>query len=220
MIRPALFLCLPLLLAACARSEDASYVAPDSKQGYNQVGQVRTPEADDREPAIGQWRASLQDNRAALEFGPIGAEPMFSLQCADNAAIFLQRHGEVPAGALPAMQVQIGDVGSQLPVTSGAGALPMLRGTLASGTPLYAALLAGAQPILVRLGNAAPLVLPPGPLVGDYVRGCGRAGAGLPLGGNSAAGNSAGGNSAAPIGNAAAPAPADNVQAPPAPVRR
>src|SRR4028118_1396393 len=89
---PAIALVLALL-AGCARSEEASLVQPDSKEGYNQVGKVGSPEADDREPAIGQWRASLQENVQALEFGPVGTEPLVSLLCNGRTSVLLQRHG-------------------------------------------------------------------------------------------------------------------------------
>lgn len=175
MIRPAFaFLAVALTLAACARSEEASLVPPEGAQGYNRVGTVRSPEQDDREPAIGQWRGALQEDRPALEFGPIGTEPLFSLLCAPGGGVLLQRHGGVPAGALPAMQATVGEVAETLPVTPGGAAVPLLRAELAAGSPTFAALATGGQPLLVRLDDSAPLVLPPSPLVTDYLRGCGR----------------------------------------------
>lgn len=210
-LAPALSL---LLLAACARSEDASMVQPDSNLGYNRVDRVRSPEADDREPAIGQWRASIQSDRPALEFGPLGTEPLFSLLCTEGGAVLLQRHGGVPAGALPGMQVTIGGVDQQLPVTAAGGTIPMLRGQVGAGTPLMQALGTAAQPIMIRLADGTPLVMPPSPLVSDYVRGCSRLGAGGPAPIGNSIGNTAtlapttpAVNSAAPAANVAAPRP-------------
>ncbi|MDB5667333.1 MAG: hypothetical protein JWL74_283 [Alphaproteobacteria bacterium] len=196
-------LSLALLLAACARSEEASMVPPDGNQGYNRVGQVRTPEQDDREPSIGQWRAALQDERQALEFGPMGTEPLFSLLCApQGGGVLLQRHGAAStAGAQLAMVVTIGEVSERLPVSSGIGSIPMQRGELAPTSRIFGLLVASAQPIVIRLDEVPPLILPHSPLVGDYLRGCGRA-QGYGQAGNSAIGNSV----AVPSGNTAAPA--------------
>ncbi|HEY0327327.1 MAG TPA: hypothetical protein VGC46_15285 [Allosphingosinicella sp.] len=197
-------LCLALLLSACARSEEASMVPPEGNQGYNRVGQVRTPEQDDREPAIGQWRAALQDERQALEFGPMGTEPLFSLLCApQGGGVFLQRHGAAPAaGTQQAIMVSIGDVSERLAVSAGGGAIPMQRGEVAPTSRIFGLLVASAQPIAIRLEDGSPLILPHSPLVGDYLRGCGR-----PQSESQPANSAASNTSApAPAGNTAAPA--------------
>jgi hypothetical protein len=197
-IAPALAL---LLLAGCARSEEASLIPPDSNQGYNQAGRVGTPEQDDSEPAIGQWRASLQENASALEFGPIGTEPLFSMLCTG-----------APGGPLPDLQLAAGEQNVRLPVTAGGGTIPMLRADVPLNHPLLAALAQGGQPLIIRIGNdTAPLIIPASPLVGDYLRGCTQA---APLPAANAAVAPA--NSAAPATNQAAalPAPAANAAQP------
>jgi hypothetical protein len=193
------------LLAGCARSEDASLVPPDSKEGYNQVGKVGTPEEDDREPAIGQWRASLQENVQALEFGPMGTEPLFSLLCTGNRSVLLQRHGGAPAGPIQAMQFSRGEQNERLQPTAGGGMIPMLRVDAPLDSPLAEMIAAGGEPLMIRLGDGAPLVLPPSALVGDYLRSCANAPK-LPVsqGGTVGTGQPAG-NAAAPAANAAAP---------------
>ena len=199
------------LIAGCARSEEASLVPPDSKEGYNQVGSVGTPEADDREPAIGQWRASLQENVQALEFGPMGTEPLFSLLCTGNRSVLLQRHGGAPAGPIQAMELSRGELKERLQPTAGGGTIPMLRVETQLGSPLAEMVAAGGEPLMIKLGDGAPLVLPASPLIGDYLRSCATAPA-LPAsqGGTAAAARAS--------GNAAAPAPAANTAAPaPAP---
>ena len=194
-------LCLALLLAACARSEEASMVPPDSNQGYNRVGAVSSPEKDDREPAIGQWRAALQDDRQGLEFGPLGTEPLFSLLCAqEGGGVTLQRHGSATGNV---MQVTIGDVTERLPAAAGGGSIPMLRADLAPTSRMFGLVAAAAEPIVIRLDDGSPLILPHGPLVADYVRTCGRTQQ-QALPGNMSAGNE----------SAAAPAPAANSAAP------
>ena len=201
-------LTLALLLAACARSEEASLVQPDSNQGYNRVGAVTTPEQDDGEAAIGEWRASLQEDRAALEFGPMGTEPLFSLLCTDARGVLLQRHGGAPNGPLPAMQITIGNNNERLPVTAGGATIPMLRAELTQGSRLLQALVSSVQPITVRLDDAAPLVIPASPLVADYLRTCTQ---GQPARASTSNPAAPAGNSAAPASaNSAAPAPAGN----------
>jgi hypothetical protein len=198
------------LLAGCARSEEASLVPPDSKEGYNQVGKVGTPEADDREPAIGQWRASLQENVQALEFGPMGTEPLFSLLCTGNRSVLLQRHGGAPAGPIQMMELSKGEISERLQPTAGGGTIPMLRVEAPLGSPLAELVASGGEPLMIRLGDGAPLVLPPSPMIGDYLRSCTNARA-LPV----SQGGSVGGGAQQPQGNAAAPtAPAANAAAP------
>lgn len=199
-----------LALAACARSEEASLIPPDSNSGYNQVGSVGIPEEDDREPAIGQWRASLQENVQALEFGPMGTEPLFSLLCSGNRAVHLQRHGGVPAGPLPDMEVERGQVNERLPVTVTGGAVPMLRAEVQLASPLAQAIAAQGEMLVITLGDTAPLILPPNPLIADYLRSCQTA---TPLPTTSTDG-AATGNSVAPApeaaGNTVTPAAAAN----------
>lgn len=191
-----------LLVAACARSEPASDIQPASNQGYNQVAKVGTPDQDDREPAIGEWRASLQENAQALEFGPMGTEPLFSLLCAGNRNVLMQRHGGAPAGPLPAIQISVGDVTARLPVTAGGATIPMLRAEVPLDTPVLNAFARSGQPLMVRIADGAALVIPASPLIGDYLRTCATAAA------PAAAGNS--------MGNTVAPAPEATNQAAPA----
>ena len=123
-----------VLLAACARSEDASVVADTNE--LKAVEQVRTPEEDDEETAIGEWRETLQDENPALEFGPSGTPPLFSLRCDARRSVFLQRHGAAAPGDLPVMLVSIGSETRRLAVTSAGGAVPMLRASLTASDEL------------------------------------------------------------------------------------
>ena len=206
-----------LLVAGCARSEEASLIPPDSNLGYNQAGRVGAPERDDREPAIGQWRASLQENASALEFGPMGTEPLFSMLCTGRQSVLLQRHGGAPAGPLPELQLTVGETNVRLPVIAGGGAVAMLRAEAPLSHPIIAAMIAGGQPLNVGLTNdATPFILPASPLVRDYLRSCTQA---RPLvESNSAAGAPAAGpapgNVTAPAANAQAPAVAANTAQP------
>ena len=205
---------LPLLLlaAACARSEDPTYVPVDSNRGYSQAGRVGAPEQDDQEPAIGQWRASLQDNAAALEFGPMGTEPLFSLLCNGRQSVLLQRHGGAPAGPLPELHLAIAGQEARLPVTAGGGTIPMLRAALPLDNPLVQALGGGAQPLTMRLGDdAAPTIIPASALVGDYLRSCA---AGQPPQQGLVGGPTTNGAAPAPLANSAAPVDNSTTAAP------
>lgn len=207
MNRAAFALLIPLAVAACARSEDASLIPAASNQGYNQVGKVGIPESDDREPAIGQWGLSLQEDVQVLAFGPMGTGPLFSLACTGNRSVLLQRHGGAPAGPLPAMMISKGQVSERFEVSAGGGTVPMLRAELPLQSPLAEALAAPGEPLMIRLGDGAPLVLPASGLIGDYLRTCASA--------RPAAPNQSG-NTAAPASNSAAPAGVINVTPTPA----
>ena len=196
MARHATLLVL-ILLAGCARSEDASVVA--SSNEITGVEQVATPEDDDEELALGEWRDSLQEETPALEFGPTGAPPLFSLRCDARRSVFLQRHGAAPARDLPVMLITIGSETRRLAVTNIGGAVPMLRAALAPSDTLIRSLISTTTPIIIRVGDTPPLVLPPSPTIAIFLDRC-------ESGSPSAAGSEAGGN-ASTEANAVAPAP-------------
>lgn len=160
-----------LLLAACARSEDAVLLPLDNNQAAAKVETVR-PDRDDSGIALGAWRETLQDDQPVLEFGPTGAAALFSLRCDARRGVLLQRHGQSTTGELPIMRVTIGGANRQLAVTATAGANPMLRAALAAGDPLLPALSNAAGPIAIRIGDGSPLNLPPGPAIGTYLARC------------------------------------------------
>jgi hypothetical protein len=206
MVRRAIFLGI-VLLAGCARSEDAAVVADLNE--LQPVERVRTPEQDDREVAIGDWRETLQDEEAALEFGPTGTPPLFSMRCNARRSIFLQRHGAVPAGDLPMMLVSVGSETRRLAVTSAPGTVPMLRASLAPSDTLIETIAGAAEPIAIRVGDALPLALPPSPSIRAFFGRC-ESGAQAPAAGapaSEAAANEAAGNEESNA--SAAPAPAE-----------
>ena len=171
MIRTAFPFAL-ILLAGCARSEEASLVPGDGNGAAQAVETVRTPERDEQEIALGDWRESLQEEQSALEFGPSGAAPLFSLRCDDRRAILLQRHGATTAGDLPVMLITIGSDTRRLAVTTAGGAIPMLRASVTASDQLLGILSGASSPINVRVGDAPPLILPPSPAVGAFLGRC------------------------------------------------
>jgi hypothetical protein len=194
MIRAALPFAF-VLLAGCARSEEANLLPADSGGNSRVAEQVRR-EHTDEEPALGAWRDTIQDTQRALEFGPQGAPPLFSLACDDRRGLVLQRHGIQPAGDLPVMLVSVGSETRRLAVTGGEGPIPMLRASLSPSDQLAANLAHAAGPIAVRIGEAQPLVLPPDPQIGTYIEQCERGSLATP-------GTSSPANSTAPASNAA-----------------
>jgi hypothetical protein len=196
MIRHALPIAF-VLLAGCARSEEANLLPADTNGSTRVAEQVR-PERADEEPALGGWRDTVQDTQRALEFGPQGAAPLFSLACDARRGLILQRHGIQPAGDLPVMMVSVGSETRRLAVTGGDGPIPMLRASLSPSDELATHLSRAAEPITIRIGDTPPLILPPSPLIGTYIGQC--ASGGLP-----ASGAAATANSTAPT-NEAAPA--------------
>ncbi|HEX8527671.1 hypothetical protein [Allosphingosinicella sp.] len=182
-----------ILIAGCARTEDASVDPPGSNESYNAVEKVRSGEGDEQEPALGEWRRSLQAEAAAIEFGPQGTAPLLSVVCADRGGLILQRHGAVASGAAPMMSVSVGGQGRQLPVTAVTGASPMLRASIPSGDALLAQLSGAQAPITLRSSDGTAIILPPSPLIGEFSQGCatgtqpGRTAAPAPAAGNQAA---------------------------------
>lgn len=170
MIRIALPVAL-VLLAGCARSEEAELVPADAN-GSTRIAETVRPDRDDQEPALGAWRETLQDEARAIEFGPAGAPPLFSIRCDARRAILLQRHGIEAAGDLPVMLVSVGSETRRLAVTSGEGPLPMLRASLIASDVMVAGLSRAAAPIAIRIGDSPPLILPPSPLIGAYITQC------------------------------------------------
>jgi hypothetical protein len=162
---------LIVLLAGCARSEDASLVPSGGNDSARTVETVR-PERDDEEPALGEWRSTLQDEQRAVEFGPRGAPPLFSIVCDARRGLLLQRHGLEPAGDLPVMLVSVGSETRRLAVTGGEGPIPMLRANLNGSDTLVAALARTTTPIAIRIGDSAPLILPASPMIGIYIGEC------------------------------------------------
>jgi hypothetical protein len=172
MIRNTLPLALVLLAAACARSEDASSPPADAAGTSRSVAPIRTSQGDDQELALGEWRETLQDDARALEFGPVGAPPLFSLGCDARRGILLQRHGAALVGDLPVMLVSVGSETRRLAITNVGGAIPMLRSTLPPSEPLTDRLAEATTPITIRIGDAAPLVLPPSPAIAAFLSDC------------------------------------------------
>ena len=201
MIRAALPFAF-VLLAGCARSEEANLLPADSGGNVRVAEQVRR-EHTDEEPALGAWRDTIQDTQRALEFGPQGAPPVFSLACDERRGLVLERHGIQPAGDLPVMLVSVGSETRRLAVTGGDGPTPMLRASLSPSDQLAANLAHAVTPIAIRIGEAQPLILPPDPQIGAYIDQCENGSLATP-------GASIATNAIAPAGN---PAPANAVGA-------
>jgi hypothetical protein len=206
-MKPAAFLTL-ILLAACARSEDASVRPEESNESA--VERVRATGGDDQETALGEWRMALQGERQALEFGPRGSTALITMVCGERNGLVLQRRGALPPGSSTTLSVSVGGQGRQLPVTAGTGAVATQNSSIPPGDELIQLMASAAAPISLRFGDGTPLLLPPDPLIGRFAQSC--AGG---TGGRIAAGGEAAGEGNA-IGNAAEPAApaADNAAAP------
>jgi len=161
-----------ILLAACARTEDASVRPAESNESYSAVERVRDEAAEDREPALGEWRRALQEERPALEFGPAGTAPLITIVCGERGGLVLQRPGAAASGTSPTLSVTVGGQGRQLPVASAGGATPMQRATLAPGDMLIQQLASATAPIALRFGDGTQLLLPQSQLIGQFAQGC------------------------------------------------
>lgn len=158
-----------LLLAGCARSEDAR----DAQTANMPLPTLNTTDlGEEDELSIGTWQSGLQDDQPVLEFGPVGAPARFSLNCDGRRNLVLQWPGAAPSGDLPRMLVTIGSETRQFPLVSSGAANPMLRATIASNDPFMRVLSAPSTRIFVRIGDAQPLVMPPSAAIGAYARQC------------------------------------------------
>ncbi len=165
-----LSLCSALvLLAGCARSEEAHYAQTDNTPlpALNLADQ-----GEEDELAIGTWQRSLQEDQPVLEFGPVGAPARFSLGCDERRNLLLQWPGAAPEGDLPNMLVTIGSETRRLAVVSAGSASPTLRGTLPASDPFMRILTGAVTRIVVRIGDAQPLVMPPSPTIAAYAQQC------------------------------------------------
>lgn len=189
MLRP-LLLCSILALAACARSEEARYAQPDNAP----LPALNTSDpGEEDELTVGTWQSGLQDGRPGLEFGPVGAPSRFSLGCDDRRNLLLQWPGAAPGGDLPNMLVTVGSETKRLAVTSIGSETPILRGTLPANDPFMRVLTGATTQIVVRIGDAPPLVMPPSPTIAAYAQQC--------TSGQVQAAGAAGGNAIEPSGS-------------------
>ena len=199
MIRPVL-LSAVILLAGCARSEEARYAQQDT----NMPVMANMLDNHDEDLAVGTWQTGLEGDQPVLEFGPVGANYLFSIGCDARRNLLLQRPGAAPPGDLPNLLVTVGSETKRLAVTGVDGAVPFLRGTLAGTDPFVRVLTGATTRIVVRLGDTQPLMMPPSSLIATYVQQCaaGEVRAAAPVAG---AGNSAEANGVVEVtaGNAA-----------------
>jgi hypothetical protein len=171
MLRSSLCFAL-LLLAGCARSEDAHYTQTDNMS----LPTLNTSDlGEEDELSTGSWQNGVQDGQQVLEFGAVGAPARFSLSCDARRNLILQWPGPAPGGELPNMLVTVGSETRRLAVASaGAGAgNPMLRAALPANDPFMRVLIGASARIFVRIGgDAQPLVMPPSDMIAVYARQC------------------------------------------------
>ncbi len=194
-----------LLLAACARSEDASTLPTDINEA-RPVETVRSIGEDDQQVALGEWRSGIQEERTALEFGPAGTAPLFSMVCGNGGGLLLQRHGAVDFQGLQMMTIGLGEQTRRVAVTAVGGTVPMLRAAIPATGPLLEEIAREQGPIAIRTADSGALILPHSPMVAQYIRGCENAPRGPEPIGNGAAGNGAAGQptpAADAVGNGA-----------------
>ena len=170
-----------VLLAGCARSEEARYLPVDNSP-LPSINATEAGEEDDL--TVGTWQAALQEDQPVLEFGPVGSPARFIIGCDARRNLLLQWPGAAPGGDLPNMLVQVGSETRRLAVASTGSAYPMLRGTLAPNDPFFRVFTGATTRIVVRMGDAPPLVMPPSPAIATYAQQCasGEARAAAPAG--------------------------------------
>jgi hypothetical protein len=169
MLRPALLSAF-VLLAGCARSEEAHYAQIDN----NSLPALNaSDQGEEDELTVGTWQTGLEEDQPVLEFGPVGAPSRFSLSCDARRNLLLQWPGLPPGGDLPNMLVTVGSETRRLAVTSSGGTgSPMLRGALAGNDPFMRVLTGATSRIVIRMGDAQPLVMPPSAAIAAYAQQC------------------------------------------------
>jgi hypothetical protein len=169
-MKPAVPLTLALLLvAACARDEDASVRPAES----NAVERVGGNEQEEERPALGDWRRTLLEEQPALEFGTEGTQALVTLGCGADRGIVMQRPGPLASGAQANVTVTVGAQGRQLPLTMvGGSTTPSARAAVAAGDPLLGQIGNSPAPIRLGFGDGTSLVLPPSPLIGQFIQAC------------------------------------------------
>lgn len=168
-MKPAVPLTLAfLLLAACARDEDAS-VRPAETNGVERVGDN---EQEEERPALGEWRRTLLEEQPALEFGPDGTQALITLACGADRGIVIQRPGPLASGAQPHLSVTVGGQARQLQLTGVGGTTPGIRAAVPAGDPLLGQIAGSAGPIRIAFGDGTSLILPPSPLIGQFIQAC------------------------------------------------
>lgn len=177
-----------LLLAACARSEDASTLPTDINEAQP-VETVRSIGEDDQQVALGEWRAGIQGEQAALEFGPAGTAPLFSMVCGNGGGLLLQRHGAVDFQGLQMMTIGLGGETRRVAVNAVQGTVPMLRAAIPATGPLLEEIAREQGPITIRTADSGSLILPHSAMIAEYIRGCENAPRTPLRPGNSAEGN-------------------------------
>ena len=161
-----------LVLAACADSEPPDVAPAEDDGAYNMIDPVTAEVTPETGPAIGEWARTLREERPALVFGPTGAEPLFSLLCDDREGILLNRHGVVETGTTGMMILTLGANQHRLAVNPVDAPLPMLRAAVPANDPLAAALAEYQGPLELAVGDGPALLLPPSPMVGDFIEQC------------------------------------------------
>ena len=199
-----------LLLAACARSEDASTLPTDINEAQP-VATVRSIADDDRQVALGEWRTGIQEERSALEFGPAGTAPLFSMVCGNGGGLVMQRHGAVDFQGLQMMIIGLGEQTRRVAVTAVQGTVPMLRASIPATGPLIEEIAREQGPITIRTADSGSLILPHSPVIAQYIRSCGNSPQAPAQVGNVGGNSSAGAPAAA--GEAPAAPAAGNSQA-------
>jgi hypothetical protein len=159
-----------VLLAGCARSEEAHYAQVDNRP----APALNASEQDEEdELTVGTWHTGLEEDQPVLEFGPVGAPSRFSLSCDARRNLLLQWPGASPGGDLPNMLVTVGSETRRLAVASAGGiGSPVLRAALAANDPFMRVLTGATTRIVIRMGDAPPLVMPPSAAIAAYAPQC------------------------------------------------
>ena len=167
--RKPLAFTVALLLAGCARTEEANQSQAD--QAGNLAAQAGGPASEADSLTQGAWTVGSE---ASFE-GPSGAVELV-IRCDQRRGLIVQRPGLVPRGQLALVQLRTGGVVRRLAVTAPVGGSAGVEAVVPYNDQLIEPLMRFDEPLEVRFAGLDTLQLPPSWQVAGFVRDCQNAG--------------------------------------------
>lgn len=166
-----------LTLGACGDSKPANPPLEEREQPYNQVDPVIDPitkvvPPGEQDLTPGAWTEARIENRPALFFGSTASAPLFAIGCDGRSGLVLQRRGARMAGGVQMMEITIPGETRRLAVNTLETDPPILQASLPPNHDLVSQLRGLSGPLVISLGDAPALRLPPDRKIGELVQKC------------------------------------------------
>ena len=165
MDRMTLWLAAAVLLAGCARTEEADESQADERA--NEAAQLNAAAGESDGLTKGAWAVGSE---ASFE-GASGAIELV-IRCDQRRGLVIQRPGLVPRGQLALLQLRSGRVVRRLAVTAPVGGSAGIEAVVPYNDQLIEPLMRFDEPLEVRFAGLDTLQLPPSWQVAGFVRDC------------------------------------------------